>query len=170
MSASSSSELLQALGGLLQQLEAAQGGADPEARSKMDALRQQLSALDLARQRAAAAEAGQDTDSGGGAGGLQDGAASRAAASASGDAQAMLQHMDGLSARLSGLESKLAQLDAGSRAVLLEAGGDWLGTLQAGEDDSSDTAAQEAEVEEAAGVAEAPVAAAGVVAAAPQPE
>lgn len=164
-----------ALGGLLQQLEAAQGGVDSEARSKMDLLRQQLGALDQARQRAASAEADAPPSSiGSGAAGLQPGAASSTAGAIAGDDVATLQQMEGLSARLSGLECKLAQLDDDSRAVLLQAGGTWLGALQADGDDGgrsgSSTAAEEGGGEEAAAAAEKQVAATGADKAAPQPE
>lgn len=75
-----------------------------------------------------------------------------------------------LSARLSGLECKLAQLDDDSRAVLLQAGGSWLGALQAGDSSGgrsgSGLAAEEAEDKGAGAVAEEPVA----TAAASQPE
>ncbi len=77
-----------------------------------------------------------------------------------------------LSARLSGIERKLAQLDDGSRLVLLEAGGSWLGALQADDGDGKTAGSTGAEEEEAeAGVAaRASMTATVTAAAAPQPE
>lgn len=129
-----SDEMLLVLQGLLQQLELAQGGHDPEARARLDQLRQQLGVLDAAKQRATAAEAagvadgteediaahlsGNASGSSGGAG-LENGAAASPATSLAGGAATMLQQMDGLSARLAGLEYRLAHLDGDSRAVLV---------------------------------------------------
>lgn len=45
-----------------------------------------------------------------------------------------------LSVRLSGLENKLAHLDAGSRAVLVQSAGSWLGALQEGSGGGQDEA------------------------------
>lgn len=77
-------------------LEAAQGGVDSEARSKMDLLRQQLGALDQARQRAVVAEAELHASSlDAGCAGLQTGMTRNVDGGMAGNAAAMLQQMEG---------------------------------------------------------------------------
>ncbi len=78
------------------QLEAAQGGVDPEARTKMDLLRQQLGALDQARERASAVEAEARASSRDAGAAVQPkGAASSLTGGVADNAAAMLQQMEG---------------------------------------------------------------------------
>ncbi|PSC69091.1 katanin p80 WD40 repeat-containing subunit B1-like protein isoform X1 [Micractinium conductrix] len=128
-----SEAMLEALQDMLQQLEAAQGGVDEEARAHLDMLRGQLGVLDQVQARhAAVAAAAEDaapavpTSSGGAPGaaraasssGIGNGGMTAATSAVARDAVTMLHEMDGLSARLRGgvLAQRLSP-DTKSRAT-----------------------------------------------------